>query len=100
TVDNRRVAVGNQALLATLGIDAGDLPARADALRRDGQSVMLVAVDGCAAGLVAVADPIKASATGALKALRAEGMRVVMLTGDNRITAQAVGRSLEIDEIV
>ncbi len=99
-VDGKRVAVGNQALLAALGIDPGELPARADALRQDGHGVMLVAVDGKAAGLVAVADPIKESAIGALKVLRAEGIRVVMLTGDSRITAQAVARRLGIDEIV
>ena len=100
TVDGKRVAVGNQALFASLGIDPGDLPERADALRKDGQGVMLIAVDGRAAGLVAVADPIKDSAIGALKALRDERIRVVMLTGDSRITAQAVGRKLGIDDVV
>jgi P-type Cu+ transporter len=69
TVDGKRVAVGNKALLTSLGIDPGLLPERADALRKDGQGVMLIAVDGQAAGLVAVADPIKESAIGALKAL-------------------------------
>jgi P-type Cu+ transporter len=100
TIDGRRVAVGNAALFAELRVDPGDLPARADALRQDGQGVMLVAVDGSAAGLVAVADPVKESAIGALKALRADGIRVVMLTGDSRTTAQAVARRLEIDDIV
>ena len=71
-VDGRRVAVGNTALLTSLGIEPGDLPARADALRQEGQGVMLIAVDGNAAGLIAVADPIKESAIGALKALHAE----------------------------
>ena len=75
-------------------------PARADALRQEGQGVMLIAVDGSAAGLVAVADPIKESAIGALKALRDESIRVVMLTGDSRTTAQAVGRKLGIDDVV
>ena len=88
TVDGKRVAVGNTALFASLGIEPGDLPARADALRQEGQGVMLIAVDGSAAGLVAVADPIKESAIGALKALREERIRVVMLTGDSRTTAQ------------
>ena len=87
TVDGKRVAVGNKALFASLGIEPGDLPARADALRQEGQGVMLIAVDGSAAGLVAVADPIKESAIGALKALRDERIRVVMLTGDSRTTA-------------
>jgi Cu+-exporting ATPase len=99
-VDGRRVAVGNAALLASLGIEPGDLPARADALRQEGQGVMLIAVDGRATGLVAVADPIKESAIGALKALREEHIHVVMLTGDSRTTAQAVGRKLGIDEVV
>ncbi len=99
-VDGRRVAAGNLALLASLGIDPEGLPDRADALRRDGQGVMLVAVDGRAAGLVAVADPIKDSAAGALNALHDEHIRVVMLTGDSRTTAQAVGRRLGIDEVV
>jgi Cu+-exporting ATPase len=94
------VAVGNAALLTSLDIEPGDLPARADALRREGQVVMLVAVDGEPAGLIAVADPIKDSAAGALKALREEGIRVVMLTGDSRTTAQAVARQLGIDDVV
>ncbi len=100
TIEGKRVAVGNTAHFAALGIDPGDLLERADALRQDGQGVMLIAVDGKAAGLVAVADPIKESAIGALKALRAERIRVVMLTGDSRTTADAVGRKLGIDEIV
>ena len=99
-VDSRRVVVGNTALLASLGIEPGDLPARADALRREGQGVMLVAIDGEAAGLLAVADPIKESAIGALRALRDERIRVVMLTGDSRTTAAAVGRRLGIDDVV
>ena len=99
-VDSRRVVVGNTALLASLGIEPGDLPARADALRREGQGVMLVAIDGEAAGLLAVADPIKESAIGALQALRDERIRVVMLTGDSRTTAAAVGRRLGIDDVV
>jgi Cu+-exporting ATPase len=99
-VDGKHVAVGNQALFASLGIDPGGLPDRADALRRDGEGAMLIAVDGRAAGLVTVADPIKDSAIGALKALRDERIRVVMLTGDSRITAQAVGRKLGIDDVV
>jgi Cu+-exporting ATPase len=100
TVDGRRVVVGNTALMASLGIHPGDLPARADALRQEGQGVMLVAIDGKAAGLIAVADPIKESAITALKALHAEHIHVVMLTGDSRSTATAVGRKLGIDDVV
>jgi Cu+-exporting ATPase len=99
SVEGKRVAVGNLALFASLGIDPGSLAARADELRKDGQSVMLIAVDGAAAGLVAVADPIKESAIGALRALREEGIRVVMLTGDSRVTAEAVGRKLGVDDV-
>jgi len=100
SVDGRRVAVGNTALFASLGIEPADLPARADALRQEGQSVMLVAIDGKAAGLIAVADPIKDSAVTALAALHAEQIHVVMLTGDSRTTAAAVGRRLGIDDVV
>jgi Cu+-exporting ATPase len=99
-VDGRRVAVGNTALLTSLAIEPGDLPARADALRREGQSVMLVAIDNSAAGLIAVADPIKEGAVGALGALRAEHIHVAMLTGDSRTTAVAVGRKLSIDDVI
>jgi len=99
-VDGRRVAVGNPALFAFLGIDPADLTRHAEKLREDGQGVMLVAVDGEAAGLVAVADPIKDSAIGALAALHDDAIRTVMVTGDSRTTAEAVGRKLGIDEVV
>ena len=98
-VEGRRVAVGNPALFASLGIEPADLTRRAEKLREDGQGVMLVAVDGRAAGLVAVADPIKESAIGALEALHEEAVRTVMLTGDSRTTAEAVGRRLGLAEI-
>ena len=98
-VEGRRVAVGNLALFASLSVDPADLAARAEELRKDGQSVMLIAVDGVAAGLLAVADPIKESAIGALTALRGEGIRTIMLTGDSRTTAEAVGRKLGLDDI-
>ena len=98
-VDGRRVAVGNLALFASLGIEPAGLAARAEELRKDGQSVMLVAVDGMAAGLLAVADPIKESTIGALTTLRGDGIRTVMLTGDSRTTAEAVGRKLGLDDI-
>jgi Cu+-exporting ATPase len=100
SIDGKRVAVGNQQLFASLDVDPDGLPERADALRKEGQSVMLIAVDGRADGLVAVADPVKESATGALKALHDERIRVVMLTGDSRTAALAVARQLGIDDVV
>jgi Cu+-exporting ATPase len=100
SVDGKRVAAGNQALLASLGVDPGGLPERAGELRKEGQGVMLIAVDGQAAGLAAVADPLKESAAGALQTLQQERIRVVMLTGDNRTTAEAVARQLGIEEVV
>jgi Cu+-exporting ATPase len=99
-VGPRRVALGNVRLLETLGISPGDLPARADALRREGQTAVLVAVDDRPAGLVAVADPIKSSTTEALRWLHEVGIRVAMVTGDSRATAEAVGRALGIDEVL
>jgi Cu+-exporting ATPase len=98
-VDGRRVAVGNLALFASLGIEPAGLAPRTEDLRKDGRSVILIAVDGIAAGLIAVADPIKESAGGALRALRGDGIRIVMLTGDSRTTAEAVGRMLGLDDI-
>jgi Cu+-exporting ATPase len=98
-VDGRRVALGNRKLLDELGIAVSDLAERADALRRDGQTVMFVAVEGVVAGLVGVADPIKASTAEAIDLLRRAGVRVVMLTGDNRTTAEAVARKLGIDAV-
>jgi P-type Cu+ transporter len=100
TIDGKRIAIGNRVLLESLGIAPDELIERADALRQDGQGVMLIAVDGRAAGLVAVADPVKESAIGALKALREDGIRVVMLTGDSRTTALAVGRKLGLDDVI
>ncbi len=99
-VEGRPVAVGNAGLLGELGIAPGDLPARAEGLRQAGESVMLVAVDNRAAGLLGVSDPVKPNAAAALSALRAERLHIVMLTGDSRTTAQAVGHRLGIDEIV
>jgi P-type Cu+ transporter len=100
TVDGRHLVVGNTALFGALGIDPGDLTEQADALRKEGQGVMLVAIDCRAAGLVAVADPIKESAPAAIAALHEEGIRIIMLTGDSRITAEAVARKLGIDEVI
>ena len=98
-VEGRTVALGNLKLFEELNIDAGDLPARADALRGDGQTVMLLAIDGKAAGLIGVADPVKASTLEAIRALHEENIQVIMLTGDNRTTAEAVAKKLGIDRI-
>ena len=100
TVDSRDVALGNAALFDGLGVALGDLAARAETLRETGGTVVFVAVDGAAAGLIAVADPVKATAAEAVRALHAEGLRIVMLTGDNRVTAEAVAGELGIDEVV
>jgi Cu+-exporting ATPase len=99
TVEGRAVALGNLKLFEELHIAAGDLPARAEALRSDGQTVMLLAIDGKAAGLIGVADPVKDSTEEAIRALHDEGVQVIMLTGDNRITAEAVARKLGIDRV-
>ena len=99
TVEGRAVALGNLKLFEELHIDGGDLPARAEALRSDGQTVMLLAIDGKAAGLIGVADPVKESTAEAIRALHNEGVQVIMLTGDNRITAQAVAKKLGIDRV-
>ena len=99
TVDGRRVALGNHALLDELRIDAARVARRAEALRRDGHTVVVVAVDGQAEGLLAITDPVKPSTVEALAALRAEGIHVVMATGDARSTAEAVARRLGIDDV-
>jgi Cu+-exporting ATPase len=99
-VQGRAVAVGNRALLESLGIDTAAVAERAESLRGDGQTVMFVAVDGRAAGLLGVADPIKPSTAEAIGALHREGIRVVMLTGDSRTTAEAVARRIGIDEVM
>jgi Cu+-exporting ATPase len=99
-VDGHDVALGNKALLDSLGIAAGSLVERAEELRADAQTVMFVAIDGRAAGLVGVADPIKESTPDAIEALHKDGVRLVMLTGDSHTTAQAVARKLGIDEVM
>ena len=99
TVDGRRVAIGNPAYLAELGVDTGALAEAADRHRREGATAILVAVDGKAAGVIAIADPVKESTPSALAALKAEGIRVIMVTGDNRVTAEAVARRLGLDEV-
>jgi Cu+-exporting ATPase len=98
-VGGRRVALGNQALLQELGFEAAALTQRAEELRREGQTVMFVAVDGKPAGLLGVADPIKESTPQAIELLRAEKIHLVMLTGDSRTTAEAVARRLGIADV-
>ncbi len=99
TIGGRQIAVGNAALLKDRGIASADLEARADILRKDGATALFVAVDDRPAGIIAVADPIKATTRAALDALRKEGLRIVMVTGDNRTTAQAVASKLGITEV-
>ena len=98
-VDGRELALGNRLLMQELGVDVAAAGDRADELSRAGATVMYVAENGRLAGLVAVADPIKPTTPDALRALREAGVRIVMLTGDNRATAQAVAQGLGIDEI-
>ncbi len=98
-VDGKRVVLGNAAFLREEGVDAASLSEEADALRHDGATAIYIGVDGQAAGIFAIADPVKASTQEALKALHADGIRIVMLTGDNRTTAEAVARRLGIDEV-
>ncbi|HJM94273.1 MAG: heavy metal translocating P-type ATPase [Alphaproteobacteria bacterium] len=97
-VDGRAVAFGNAAMMAARGADISGL--EADDLRNQGATAMFAAIDGKAAGLIAVADPIKETTPSAIQALHGEGLRIVMLTGDNRATAEAVAARLNIDEII
>nr|WP_292510913.1 heavy metal translocating P-type ATPase [Methylobacterium sp.] len=99
TVDGRRVLLGNARFLTTEGVATAELEAAAEELRRDGATAIFVGLDGRVAGVIAIADPIKATTSEALAALRAEGIRVVMLTGDNPTTARAVAAELGIDEV-
>ena len=99
TIGGRRVILGNASLLRDSGVAGVDLDARADALRKGGATALFVAVDDIQAGIIAVEDPIKSTARAALDALRSEGMRIVMLTGDNRTTAQAVAAKLGITDV-
>jgi Cu+-exporting ATPase len=99
-VDRHEVALGNRALMESLGVDASHLAERAEELRADGQTVMLVAVDGEPAGLIGVADPIKDSTPEAIRALHREGIRIVMMTGDSKTTARAVAKKLGIDDVM
>ncbi|NJD57255.1 MAG: copper-translocating P-type ATPase [Nitrospirae bacterium] len=98
-VDGHAVALGNRALLDELGINPGGLVAKAEDLRKDGQTAMFVAVDGKPAGLLGVADPIKETTGEAVQQLHDDGIRIVMLTGDNRTTAETVAKKLSIDNV-
>jgi Cu+-exporting ATPase len=100
TVEGRNVALGNVAMMSTLGTVPESLTARAEALRADGQTVVFASIDGSVAGLLGVADPIKQTTMEAIQSLHREGVHVVMLTGDNRTTADAVARTLGIDEVI
>jgi Cu+-exporting ATPase len=99
-VDGRKIALGNAALIADVGVDAAPLQGQADDYRSEGQGVMFVAIDGALAGLLVVADPIKDSAADAIARLHRSGIRIVMITGDSRRTAEAVARRLGIDEVL
>ena len=99
TVEGRRVVLGNQRFLAEHSVDVASLVQAADDLRREGATAIFVGVDGRSAGIIAIADPIKPSTPVALSELKEEGIRVVMLTGDDRTTAEAVARRLGIAEV-
>jgi len=98
-VSGRKVALGNAAMMADLGVDTAPVSAGAQALQVEGRTAMFVAVDGRLAGLVAVADPVKATTAEAIRALHDKGLRIVMATGDNERTAKAIAQKLGIDEV-
>jgi len=99
-IEGHKIALGNRKLLDDLGIDPGDLSQKAETMRREGQTVMFVSVDGKAVGLLGVADPIKETTPEAIEALHKEGISIVMLTGDNRTTAEAVAKKLNLDDVI
>lgn len=99
TVESRRILLGSASFLSGQGVDPGPLVAQADRVRADGATVVFVGVGEQVAGIIAIADPVKRSTPEALRALRAEGIEVVMLTGDNRVTAEAVARRLGIERV-
>lgn len=98
-IKGRDVALGNVMLMEESSIDVSSLLAQSDDLRSDGATVIFIAVDGKAAGLLAIADPVKETTPAAIKALHSQGIRIVMLTGDNRRTAEAVAKTLNIEEV-
>jgi Cu+-exporting ATPase len=99
-VDGKRVAIGNEALLSELGLEAGHLAERVQSLRAEAQTAMYVVVEGRVVGMLGVSDPVKASTPEAIRVLREEGVRIVMLTGDSEETAAAVAKRLHIDDVV
>jgi len=99
TALGRSIAIANSKLLAERGLDSGELAEEAERHHQAGETTVFVAIDGRAAGLLGIADPIKASAVGAIQALHAEGLKVVMLTGDSRTTAEAVAKALGLDDL-
>ena len=98
-VDGKKIVIGNRRFFKEIGVDTDAMEHQADALRVDGATAVFVAIDGRAAGILGIADPIKPSTPEAVRALRADGIRVVMLTGDNKTTAEAVARHLGITEV-
>jgi Cu+-exporting ATPase len=98
-IEGRPVALGNEPMMRALGVALDAVSAAADAQRKDGQTVMFVGIDGRPAGLIGVADPIKASTAEAMKMLKEDGVKIVLLTGDSRITAAAVAKKLGIDHV-
>ncbi|MEW6109807.1 MAG: heavy metal translocating P-type ATPase [Nitrospirota bacterium] len=99
-IEGHKIALGNRKLLEDIGIDPGELSQKAEAMRMEGQTVMFIAIDGKTAGLLCVADPIKETTPEAINALHKENIRIVMLTGDNRTTAEAVSKKLALDDVV
>jgi len=99
-IDGRAVALGNLALLDELKINAGELSQKAEALRANGQTTVFITIDGYVAGIIAVADPIKATSAEAIRQLHREGVQIVMVTGDSSTSAQAVAAKLNLDEVV
>jgi Cu+-exporting ATPase len=100
TADSRKVAIGNTAMMEAEGVDTSGVRARLQSLREEGHTVMILAIGNEVAGLISVADPIKATTPEALQMLHAEGFRIIMLTGDSRATAEVVARKLGIDEVI
>jgi len=98
-VEGRRIAIGNAAFLKERGVLIEALDAKAEELRRDGATAIFVGIDSAAAGIIAIADPVKANTPDALRALKDAGIKIIMLTGDNRVTAEAVARRLGLDEV-
>ncbi len=100
TIDGQKVILGNQKLMGDFGVDVGPLHGQAEEMRSEGQTVMFVAIDGKLAGIIAVADPIKETTPRAIEKLHKDNLKIVMLTGDNRATAEAVARKLDLDDVI